>query len=357
MVVGTSGIPVRAVVGTGAWGTTIAAMLAGSGPVTLLARTPEMATAIDAARENVAHLPGVRLPAGVRVTADEGHVAGAQDLVVMAVPAEHMRAAAVRIASMVRPEAIVVSVAKGIERGSLLRMSEVLCSELAVAPGRVCALSGPNLALEVAAGQPASAVAGATDEAFGARLVDLLASRSFRVYRNRDLVGVELAGALKNIVAIAAGAADALRLGDNAKAAIVTRGLAEDHAPGSGRGCEPDDLRRSRGHRRHPRDVLVPVVAQPSAGHGARPWARVGRDRGVTAGCGGGGLHGGRGAGAGGSARRRHAHRARGARRALFREARAGLAPRSPVAGLQGRARGHVSRLRVRGPRPRPRAA
>ena len=173
------------------------------------------------------------------VTADEGRVAAARELVVMAVPATHMRQAAIRIASMVRPDTIVVSVAKGIERGSLARMSEVLCAELPIDPARVCALSGPNLAAEIAAGLPASAVVGATDDTVGAQVVELLGGRAFRLYRNRDLVGVELAGALKNIVAIAAGAADALHLGDNGKAAIVTRGLAEITRLGVAAGANP----------------------------------------------------------------------------------------------------------------------
>ena len=229
----------RAVVGTGAWGTTLALMLARSGPVVLIARSPASAAAIASARENVAHLPGIRLRDNVLVTADEGHLAAARELVVMAVPAAHMREAAVRISSMVRPDSIVVSVAKGIERGTLARMSEVLCAELPIDRSRVCALSGPNLASEIAAGLPASAVVGATDDVIGAQVVELLGSRSFRLYRNRDLVGVELSGALKNIVAIAAGAADALALGDNAKAAIVTRGLAEITRLGVAAGANP----------------------------------------------------------------------------------------------------------------------
>ena len=226
-------------VGTGAWGTTLAVMLARSGPVTLVARSVETAAAIAGARENVAHLPGLRLPDVVLVTADDGRLAAARELVIVAVPAAHMRSTAARIASMIRPDTIILSVAKGIERGSLLRMSEVLAAELPIDPRRVCALSGPNLASEIAAGLPASAVIGALDDDVGGRVVELLGGRSFRLYRNRDLVGVELAGALKNIVAIAAGAADALGVGDNGKAAIVTRGLAEITRLGVAAGANP----------------------------------------------------------------------------------------------------------------------
>lgn len=226
-------------VGTGAWGTTLALMLARTGPVTLVARSPEAAAVINGARENVAHLPGVALPEDVLVTADEGRVAAARELIVLAVPAAHMRDAAIRISSMVRPDTIILSVAKGIERDTLARMTQVITSEVPIDQGRVCALSGPNLASEVARGLPASAVVGATDADVGAQVVELLSSRAFRLYRNRDLVGVELAGALKNIVAIAAGAADGLQLGDNAKAAIVTRGLAEITRLGVAAGADP----------------------------------------------------------------------------------------------------------------------
>ncbi len=226
-------------VGAGAWGTTLAVLLARRGPVTLVARTVAGAATIEEARENVRHLPGVPLPVEVQVTADEGRVAAARELVVVAVPSAHMRAEAVRISSMIRPDTVVLSVAKGIERGSLLRMSQVLAAEVPIDPSRICALSGPNLAGEIAAGLPASAVVGASDDAVGAQVVDLLGGRSFRLYRNRDLVGVELAGALKNIVAIAAGAADALHLGDNGKAAIVTRGLAEMTRLGVAAGANP----------------------------------------------------------------------------------------------------------------------
>jgi len=214
-------------------------MLARTGPVTLVARSVEAAAAIAASRENTVHLPGIRLPDEILVTADEGRLAAARELVVMAVPAAHMREVAVRISSMIRHDTIIVSVAKGIERGSLARMSQVLSAEIPIDPARVCALSGPNLASEIAAGLPASAVVGATDDAVGARVVELLGGRTFRLYRNRDIIGVELAGALKNIVAIAAGAADALRLGDNAKAAIVTRGLAEITRLGVAAGANP----------------------------------------------------------------------------------------------------------------------
>lgn len=218
------------------------------------------------------------LPDAVTVTADEGVVAAARELVVMAVPAAHMREAAVRIASVVRAETVVLSVAKGIEAGTLARMSEVLVAELPIAPDRVAALSGPNLAPEVARGLPAGSVVGASDDVVGVRVVDWLSGPTFRVYRNRDLVGVELAGALKNVVAIAAGAVEALGLGDNARAAIVTRGLAETTRLGVAAGASPLTFAGLAGIG----DILATVGSPLSRNHRlgmevarGRPWAEV----------------------------------------------------------------------------------
>lgn len=268
----------RAVVGTGAWGTTLALLLARNGPVTLVARSTDVAAAIGAARENVAHLPGVPLPEAIEVTADEGRISAARELVVMAVPAAHMRAAAVRVSSLVRPETVVLSVAKGIEAGSLARMSEVLAAELAVPAAHIAALSGPNLAPEVARGMPAGSVVGALDEATGDRVVGLLSRPTFRLYRNRDIVGVELAGALKNVIAIAAGAVEALGLGDNARAAIVTRGLAEMARLGAAAGASPLTFAGLAGIG----DLLATVASPLSRNHRlgmevarGRPWQAV----------------------------------------------------------------------------------
>lgn len=272
------GSPTRVVVGTGAWGTTLALLLARHGPVALLARSPEMASAIGLSRENLRHLPGVPLPDAIVPSADEGLVSAARDLVVMAVPASHMRDAAARIASLVRSEAVVLSVAKGLEAGSLARMSEVLAAELPVAADRVAALSGPNLAPEVARGMPAGSVVGALDDAVGERVAAVLGSPAFRVYRNRDLVGVELAGALKNVVAIAAGAVEALGLGDNARAAIVTRGLAEITRLGVAAGASPLTFAGLAGIG----DILATVASPLSRNHRlgmevarGRPWEEV----------------------------------------------------------------------------------
>jgi glycerol-3-phosphate dehydrogenase (NAD(P)+) len=228
-----------AVVGAGAWGTTLAGIIAGSEPVSLVCRTPELAHQIAASGRNERRLPGVELPASVVATPDPGALSNALDLVVFAVPSRHLRATVARVARHVPPGADVLSVAKGLEPGSLLRMSEVIADAAMIPAGRIAALSGPNLAGEIARGLPASAVVAASDQALADRIVSRLARREFRLYVNRDILGVELCGALKNIVAIAAGAADALGFGDNGKAGLLTRGLAEMTRAGIAAGANP----------------------------------------------------------------------------------------------------------------------
>ncbi len=229
----------RAVIGAGTWGTTLALQLAKQGRVTLVSRDEPQAEALLAARENERYLPGVRLPAEVEITADPEVLRAADELVVFAVPSAAMRATARSVARSLHSDAIIVSVAKGLERGSLLRMTQVLADELPDHAGRVAALSGPNLALEIARGLPASSVVGAEDESVSGRVLDVMTTRSFRLYWNRDVTGVELCGALKNVVAIAAGAVDGLGFGDNGKAAIITRGLAEMTRLGMAAGGNP----------------------------------------------------------------------------------------------------------------------
>jgi len=234
----TSG-PSLAVVGAGAWGTTLALLLSRSAAVTLLARDEAHAAALRSDEENKRHLPGVPLGDRVAVTSDLAALASASELVVLAVPSRAMRATVTSIAPAVSDDAVLLSVAKGIENDSLLRMTEVVVSALPDAAGRVAALSGPNLAPEISRGLPAAAVVAAADDVVSGRAVDVLGGRTFRLYRNRDVVGVELAGALKNIVAIVAGAVEKLGAGDNAKAAITTRGLAEMTRLGVAMGGNP----------------------------------------------------------------------------------------------------------------------
>jgi glycerol-3-phosphate dehydrogenase (NAD(P)+) len=230
--------PRVAVVGAGAWGTTLAAILAQREPVTLLCRSPEAAVRIRDTRRNEAHLPGIDLPEGICPTADPAAL-DAADLVVFAVPSAHLRSTVTAVAPHVATSADLLSVVKGIERGTHARMTDVIAEAGGFDPARIAALSGPNLALEIARGLPASAVIAAADLALAERIVDRVHRREFRLYVNRDLLGVELCGALKNIVAIAAGAAEELGFGDNGKAGLMTRGLAEMTRLGLAAGANP----------------------------------------------------------------------------------------------------------------------
>ena len=231
--------PRVAIVGAGAWGTTLAALIGRREPVLLLAHSPVSAARIAAARQNEARLPGIDLPAAVIVTAETSSLDAATDLVIVAVPSAHVRAMVERVAGSIPPSADVVSVVKGLERESLLRMSEVIAEAGAIGSRRIAALSGPNLAGEVARGLPASAVVAADDLALAERVQRRIGTRRFRLYVNRDLLGVELCGALKNVIAIAAGAADGLGFGDNGKAGLITRGLAEMIRLGIAAGANP----------------------------------------------------------------------------------------------------------------------
>jgi glycerol-3-phosphate dehydrogenase (NAD(P)+) len=228
-----------AVIGSGAWGTTLAVLVAQSEPVLLLTRSAETAEQLEKAGRNTKRLPGIDLSARIRPTADPTRLAEATDLVVVAVPSAHVRQVMTRVRSHIARSADVLSVVKGLERGTLLRMTEVIADAASIDPARVAALSGPNLAHEIARGLPASAVVASPSPELGDRIVVRLSRRAFRLYTNPDVIGVELCGALKNVVAIAAGAADGLGFGDNGKAGLMTRGLAEMTRLGIAAGANP----------------------------------------------------------------------------------------------------------------------
>lgn len=215
-----------AVLQAGAWGTTLATILARDGgrSVALWTRDPVQAEEIAARRENRRYLPGIRVPNEVEVTADLARALEAPDLIV-AVPAGGVRAFRERVAEHLRADHRILSATKGLAPEDGSRMS-VLWSEVA-APSRVAVLSGPNISREIAAGLPSPTVVASTDLGTARHFQDLVATRMFRVYTNEDVVGVELCGALKNIVALGAGAIDGMGYGDNAKAGFMTRGLAE----------------------------------------------------------------------------------------------------------------------------------
>lgn len=214
-----------AVLGAGSWGTAVAGIAAQSLPTVLWARRPELAEAIVAQRRNPEYLPDTELPSSIEATSSIAEAVEGADLVVMAVPSHGFRAILGEAAPLIRSGAGIVSLAKGLEEGSLRRMTQVAGE---VAPGHpVGVLTGPNLAREVVAGQPTASVVALDDADLALRVQTLLSTDTFRVYTNDDVVGCEIAGALKNVMAIAAGMADGLGFGDNSKAALITRGLAE----------------------------------------------------------------------------------------------------------------------------------
>jgi glycerol-3-phosphate dehydrogenase (NAD(P)+) len=215
-----------AVIGTGAWGTTLAVLLAANGhEVRLICRTGEEARRLEEDRENRRFRPGLRFPPNL-VVEDSWSAVQGSDLVVLAVPAASLRTNLEAAMPFMKPDMTVLSAVKGIEAGSGMTMSQVIASR-GLDPGQVCVLSGPNLSEEIAAGKPAATVIAGADAARRQAAQAAFTSERFRVYTSDDVVGVELGGALKNIVAIASGISDGLGSGQNAKAALMTRALAE----------------------------------------------------------------------------------------------------------------------------------
>jgi glycerol-3-phosphate dehydrogenase (NAD(P)+) len=227
-----------AVLGAGSWGTALAMHLArGGGPVRLWARDPELAASMRANRENSRYLPGLVLSDGIRVSADPTDALADAAIVLLVVPSHFVDGILDRVGSAIPAEAVVVSATKGLEPRQGLRISELVARRL---PGHALAvLSGPSFAREVAEGRPAALVIASDDEAVAADLQRRLAGPALRLYTNRDVIGVELAGALKNVMAIATGLVDGLELGENARAALITRGLAEIVRLGAARGAQP----------------------------------------------------------------------------------------------------------------------
>ena len=229
-----------AVIGSGAWGTTFASLLAQAGtPTTIWARRRELAEEINAGT-NERYVPGHRLPPGLKATTDlAGAVKGA-GIVVVAVPSQEARGVLEPLRGALADDTVAVSLMKGIELGTGLRMSEVLSEALGIDASRVVVVSGPNLADEIAAGQPTATVVAADDEQVAARIASLCATGTFRPYTNTDVLGVELCGAVKNVIALAVGAAAGRGLGDNSKATIITRGLVEITRLGLRLGARPE---------------------------------------------------------------------------------------------------------------------
>lgn len=217
-----------AVMGAGAWGTALAKLLADAGgEVTLWARRSDVADEINSSRLNPGYLPGVQLPTGIRATADPAEALTGVTTVLLAVPAQTMRTNLEQWAGLITRGATLVSAAKGIELGTLMRMSQVIVDVTGVDPSQVGVISGPNLASEITAGQPAATVIACSDSGRAVAVQRMLNGGYFRPYTNADVIGTEIGGACKNVIALACGMAAGVGLGENTAAAIITRGLAE----------------------------------------------------------------------------------------------------------------------------------
>ncbi|MGW0004982.1 NAD(P)H-dependent glycerol-3-phosphate dehydrogenase [Nocardia grenadensis] len=231
-----------AVLGAGSWGTAFGKVLAEAGTeVTIWARRPEVAEALATDHRNPWYLPGVQLPP-VAATDDYARALDGADIVVLAVPSQSLRANLKVWSPAIGPDTTLLSLAKGIENGTLLRMSEVIAEVTGASPDRIAVLSGPNLAKEIAAGQPAATVIGCADAERAAAVQRACVTGYFRPYTNTDVIGCELGGACKNVIALACGIASGMGFGDNSLAGLMTRGLAEIIRLGVALGAEPVTL-------------------------------------------------------------------------------------------------------------------
>lgn len=247
-----------AVIGAGSWGTTVAALLAPRVPTVLWSRRPDVAADVTAGRGNRRYLDGHDLPTELDATDDLATAVDGADVLVVGVPTHGFRAALEAVLPDLGDGVPVISLAKGFEQGTRLRMTEVVADVLPGHPAGV--LTGPNIAKEILAGMAAATVVACDDTAVADDLQALLASDRLRVYTNDDVVGCEIGGAVKNVVALAAGMAEGLGVGDNARAALITRGLAELSRLGEALGGDPRTLSGLAGLG----DVLVTCMSPQS---------------------------------------------------------------------------------------------
>lgn len=229
-----------AVLGAGSWGTTFAKILADAGrDVTMWARREEIAAEIRDRHTNSSYLPDVRLPDRLTATADPAVALDGAEAVVLAVPSQRLRENLLAWKDLLPEDAILVSLAKGVELGTLKRMSEVVSDVTGVDPGDVVVVSGPNLAKEIARKQPAAAVLACADHDRAVAIQEASFNAYFRPYTNTDVVGCELGGACKNVIALSCGVAAGLGFGANTMATLITRGLAETARLGAALGADP----------------------------------------------------------------------------------------------------------------------
>jgi glycerol-3-phosphate dehydrogenase (NAD(P)+) len=229
-----------AVMGSGSWGTAFAMILADAGgDVVMWSRDADIVRQINDEHVNERYHPGIRLPAGLRATSDEREALGGAPLVVLAVPAQSLRDNLARWRDDLAPGSVLVSLMKGIESGTTLRMSQVIEEVAQVPPARVAVVSGPNLAREIALRQPAGTTVACSDRESAQRLQDACTTDYFRAYWTTDVVGVEIGGSVKNVIALANGMAAGLGFGENSQASLITRGLAEMARLGTALGADP----------------------------------------------------------------------------------------------------------------------
>ncbi len=232
-----------AVMGAGAWGSALAQVLADAGnPVTLWARRPEIAEEVNTEHRNRRYLGNAVLPTEVQATADPAKALVGATTVLLAVPSQVMRANLSEWTDLIDRDATLVSLAKGVEVGTLMRMSQVVVQVTGVDSSRVAVLSGPNLASEIVERQPAATVIACSDSGRAVAVQRMLSAGYFRPYTNADVIGVEIGGACKNVIALACGMAAGVGLGENTAAAIITRGLAEIMRLGIALGAKPATL-------------------------------------------------------------------------------------------------------------------
>ena len=232
-----------AMVGAGSWGTTFAKVLCDAGcDVTILARRPEQANEIQVAKRNSQYLPGINLPKSLQATSDPAIALRGAELVFLAVPSQTLRENLTAIEPHLSNRTVLVSLVKGVEKTTTMRMSEVIADTLDFDPSRIGVVSGPNIALEIAKEQPTGAVASCVDLEVATRIATACSAPYFRSYVNTDVVGTELGGVLKNLIALAIGIVDGVGYGENTKAAIITRGLAEMTEFAVASGADPSTL-------------------------------------------------------------------------------------------------------------------
>ncbi|MCS4534803.1 NAD(P)H-dependent glycerol-3-phosphate dehydrogenase [Corynebacterium sp. HS2168-gen11] len=229
-----------AVMGAGSWGTTLAKVCADAGnSVSLWARRPEVASFINSHHRNPDYLSDIQLPDSIVATASAAEALDGVDTVVLAVPSQTLRSNLTAWAEVFPADCTLVSLAKGVEQGSFLRMSQVIAEVTGISEDRIAVLTGPNLAREIALEQPAATVIACVDEQRAQRVQDAFATSYFRPYTNTDVVGCEISGACKNVIALACGMAAGRGLGENTVASLITRGLAEISRLGIALGANP----------------------------------------------------------------------------------------------------------------------